>query len=104
MKPSRLMHLLRHIIQKTDCPHCHASISPELIKVNTSSENMAVLSITCPSCKHHLQAHAFASFIDPKREQEEKQQSEITPEEMQLAHDILSRHSGDISSLFSKKS
>ena len=103
MKPFRLLHILQHITQKSDCPHCHAQILPEKVHIDTSSDNSAFLSIVCPQCKHHLQAHVFASFTDPEMEKKiEGVQSEITPQEMKQAYAKIAQHDGDISSLFSQ--
>lgn len=106
MKPFRLMHLFRHISEKTTCPQCHARIFPENIAVDNSSDESAFLTISCPSCKQDLHAHVFVNFSNPEIAKDvEERQGEITAEEVNKAHSLLENYRSEgFDDLFSNKS
>ncbi len=104
MKPFRLMHLLRHITQKTPCPNCKEPIFPEQIRVDTSTEDSALLTIHCEFCEHDLHVHVFVNMTDPEIEQEHTvKENDISMDELAEAHKILDGFDGDIGSLFETK-
>lgn len=104
MKPYRLMHLLRHITQKTPCPNCKEPIFPEQVRVDTSTDDSALLTIHCEFCEHDLHVHVFVNLADPEIEDEQIIEDEdISIEEVNEAHKILSEMTGDVSSLFPRR-
>ncbi len=101
MKPFRLMHLLRHITQKTPCPNCKEPIFPEQIRVDTSTDNSALLTIHCEFCEHDLHVHVFVNQSDiDEGEEKDPEFSDISIEEVKEASNFLADFSGDASALF----
>ena len=101
MKPFRLMHLLRHITQKTPCPNCKEPIFPEQIQVDTSNDDSAVLTIHCEFCRHDLHLHVFVNYSDPEAiDIDEPASGDISLEEVHAAERFLADFDGDVSKLF----
>lgn len=102
MKPIRLFHLYQHIQQKVTCPHCKHKLFPEDIKITTSTEDSVFLSLHCPHCQRDAEAHVLINAIGTPSAVEQSSEVELSPGELEEAHDFLLQYEGGVSGLFQK--
>jgi hypothetical protein len=104
MKPFQLLHLLRHLTDQTLCPHCKAKLFEEHIRVDATVDGSAFLTVHCEECQQNMNIHVYVSQADRNALKNiEKKQSEISPEEINLAHTLLKKDIKNISELFPKE-
>lgn len=101
MKPSRLIHLFQHIVHTTDCPKCKAKINPKEIKVKGSTNDLAFLEIHCLKCHKNTFLQIISTSSNPFLLHEiEKNEQDITEDNVYYAQRFLVNHEGGIDQIF----
>ena len=58
MDPIHIHHLLRQLSNEVKCPHCGAKVQPNMVSIESSSQNFCLLKIACHSCGEEFHGHA----------------------------------------------